>query len=687
MKRFFGILLPLWAMLPSLPGMAQEAAMVTPQDVKPTSTLYVNNRAPLRPNVFVKLPPGSVKARGWVGEMLRREADGLAGRLGEISDWLDKKGNAWLEPGGSHGWEEVPYWLRGYHALACQLDDKAKLEESHFWIEAILKSAQPDGYFGPLNAGKDGRRELWANMLALQILQDYYEHTGDGRVLPVMTAYCRWELNYPDEKFLRDYWENSRGGDNLLSVIWLYNRTGDQFLLDLMKKIHRCTANWMQDTSLPNWHNVNVAECFREPATYSLLPGEEKALQNTYNNYRLIRRIYGQVPGGMFGSDENCRHGYIDPRQGTETCGFVEQMLSDEILMAQTGDVMWAANLEDVAFNSLPASMTEDLKALRYLTCPNMVQSDSRNHHPGVDNRGPFFSMNPFSSRCCQHNHAMGWPYYAQNLVLASADGGAALLTYSDCQATLLVNGGKKVTIDEQTRYPFDEDVLLTIGGLGKKQTATFPLYLRIPAWAGDAHVQVNGQSVDCMTTEGLLCISRTWKDGDRVQLHLPMHLSLRRWALNKNSVSVDYGPLTMSLLIKERREQVDSRATAIGDSHWQEGADASQWPTTEIYAESPWNYALVPCVKSMTVEHMAWPEDNYPFAQASVPLRVKASGAPVPSWGQDETGLCQVLPESDAPRGAVEPITLIPMGAARLRVSAFPPCEARPACGKCAVR
>lgn len=667
--------------------MAQEAAMVTPQDVKPTSTLYVNNRAPLRPNVFVKLPPGSVKARGWVGEMLRREADGLAGRLGEISDWLDKKGNAWLEPGGSHGWEEVPYWLRGYHALACQLDDKAKLEESHFWIEAILKSAQPDGYFGPVNAGKDGRRELWANMLALQILQDYYEHTGDERVLPVMTAYCRWELNYPDEKFLRDYWENSRGGDNLLSVIWLYNRTGDQFLLDLMKKIHRCTANWMQDTSLPNWHNVNVAECFREPATYSLLPGEEKALQNTYNNYRLIRRIYGQVPGGMFGSDENCRHGYIDPRQGTETCGFVEQMLSDEILMAQTGDVMWAANLEDVAFNSLPASMTEDLKALRYLTCPNMVQSDSRNHHPGVDNRGPFFSMNPFSSRCCQHNHAMGWPYYAQNLVLASADGGAALLTYSDCQAALLVNGGKKVTIDEQTRYPFDEDVLLTIGGLGKKQTATFPLYLRIPAWAGDAHVQVNGQSVDCMTTEGLLCISRTWKDGDRVQLHLPMHLSLRRWALNKNSVSVDYGPLTMSLLIKERREQVDSRATAIGDSHWQEGADASQWPTTEIYADSPWNYALVPCIKSMTVERMGWPEDNYPFAQASVPLRVKASGAPVPSWGQDETGLCQVLPESDAPRGAVEPITLIPMGAARLRVSAFPPCEARPACGKCAVR
>lgn len=672
------------AMLATSSSQAQEAQMVGPQDVPATSTLYVNNRAPLRPNVFIKLPLGSVKARGWVGEMLRRESEGLAGRLGEISDWLDKKGNAWLEEGGSHGWEEVPYWLRGYHALACQLADEAKLRESHFWIDAILRSAQPDGYFGPVNAGKDGRRELWANMLALQILQDYYEHTADERVLPVMTAYCRWELAYPDEKFLRDYWENSRGGDNLLSVIWLYNRTGEEFLLQLMRKIHRCTANWMQDTSLPNWHNVNVAECFREPATFSLLPGEERALGYTYNNFHLIRRIYGQVPGGMFGSDENCRHGYIDPRQGTETCGFVEQMLSDEILMAQTGDMMWAANLEDVAFNSLPASMTEDLKALRYLTCPNMVQSDSRNHHPGVDNRGPFFSMNPFSSRCCQHNHAMGWPYYAQNLVLASADGGAAILTYSDCQATLMVGSGQRVTLDEQTHYPFGEDVLITVGGLGRKGSATFPLYLCIPAWTTDAHVQVNGQTIDCRPTQGLLRISRTWKDGDRVQLYLPMRLSLRRWALNKNSVSVDYGPLTMSLLIMERRQQADSRHTAIGDSHWQEGADASQWPTTEIYAASPWNYALVPCVKGMRVERTAWPQDNYPFALESVPLRVKVSGALVPSWGQDETGLCQVLPDACQPRGEVEQLTLIPMGAARLRISAFPPCEGNTACGQC---
>jgi hypothetical protein len=51
----------------------------------------------------------------------------------------------------------------------------------------------------------------------------------------------------------------------------------------------------------------------------------------------------------------------------------------------------------------------------------------------------------------------------------------------------------------------------------------------------------------------------------------------------------------------------------------------------------------------------------------------VKATGRIIPEWQIDETGLCGVLPEEDAVKGAKEEITLIPMGAARLRISAFP--------------
>ena len=74
--------------------------------------------------------------------------------------------------------------------------------------------------------------------------------------------------------------------------------------------------------------------------------------------------------------------GYIDPRQGVETCGMVEQMASDEIMLKITGDPFWAENCEDVAFNTYPAATMPDFKALRYITSPNQVTSDAQNHHP-----------------------------------------------------------------------------------------------------------------------------------------------------------------------------------------------------------------------------------------------------------------------------------------------------------------
>jgi hypothetical protein len=180
-----------------------------------------------------------------------------------------------------------------------------------------------------------------------------------------MTKYFKFIQTYPDRKFLKTYWENSRGGDLLFSCFWLYNHTGDKFLLEVAEKIHRNTANWMQQSSLPNWHNVNIAQCFREPATWWMYSKQDWHKQATYNNFWLIRACFGQVPGGMFGADENARMGYVDPRQGTETCGFVEQMSSDVFLVRMTGDPAWADHCEDVAFNSYPASFMPDFRALR----------------------------------------------------------------------------------------------------------------------------------------------------------------------------------------------------------------------------------------------------------------------------------------------------------------------------------
>ena len=164
--------------------------------------------------------------------------------------------------------------------------------------------SDPVPRFGPVVI-RNGHRDLWAQMLMLQVLQSFHEHTNDPRVIPFMSRYFKWQLTIPDDKFLKDYWENSRGGDNLASVYWLYNLTGEPSLLELASKIDRNTADWRQHDNLPNWHIVNIAECFREPATFSQQSGKKADLDASYRSFQIPRDRYGQVPGGMFGADEN----------------------------------------------------------------------------------------------------------------------------------------------------------------------------------------------------------------------------------------------------------------------------------------------------------------------------------------------------------------------------------------------
>jgi hypothetical protein len=638
---------------------------------------YVSNKSPLQPLHFIKLPVGSIRPEGWIKEYLHRQRDGLSGHLGEISAWLQKDGNAWLSPDGTgdYGWEEAPYWLKGYANTGYILNDEKMIAEAKTWLEATLNSQREDGYFGP-RIDKRGKPDLWGNMIMLWCLQSYYEYSGDTRVIPFMSKYFRWQLELPDEMFLKDYWENSRGGDNLFSVHWLYNHTGEEWLLALAEKIHKNTANWRRDSSLPNWHNVNIAQCFREPATWWIQSADSADLYATYNNFHLIRRTFGQMPGGMFAGDENSRMGYIDPRQGVETCGIVEQMASDEILLRLTGDPFWADNCEDVFFNTYPAAFMPDFKSLRYITAPNSVVADSKNHHPGIDNRGPFLMMNPFSSRCCQHNHTQGLPYYVEHLWLATPDNGLAAALFNSCTVRAKVADGTEVTVTETTNYPFEEQIRIRIN---TPSDVDFPLYIRIPCWCKNGGISINGHKIDAvLKAETYTRISRTWKDGDELTVDVPMSLSVRRWEVNRNSLSVNYGPLTFSLKIKERYEQSESKATAIFDSNWQEGADESKWPSWEIYPDSPWNYALACNVEhpeqSFTVVRKAWSPDNFPFTLDNAPIEIKAKGSRIPSWTIDQYGLCAVLPAYPArTSGVLEDITLTPMGAARLRISAFP--------------
>lgn len=609
---------------------------------------------------------------------LELQRDGLNGKLGTISAWLDKNNNQWLSDSGDHGWEDVPYWLRGYCSLAYILGDQDMIDESQVWFDAVLNNLKPDGFLGPRNISGD-KPEIWAHMIMLWAMQTYYEYSSDARVLDAMTNYFKWEKTVADDKFLEDYWEHCRGGDNMWSVLWLYNRTGDETILPLIDKLHENTSDWSQKGTLPNWHGVNVAQGFREPATYYMYTGNPAMLQATYENRKIMRDIYGQMPGGMYAADENARDGYFDPRQGAETCALVEQMASDEILMGITGDVYWADHCEDVAFNSFPAALTKDMKTLRYLTCPNMTISDEKLHGPSIDNnlRG-MLSMSPFSSRCCQHNHGMGWPYYAEHLVMATADNGLATMLYAANETTINVADGHEVKLTEETNYPFDETVKLTVHTDG---SVSFPFYLRVSGWSDETEVTVNGTPVAVAGAAGkFFCIDREWTEGDVVELKMPMSVTSQVWQKNKAGVSVNYGPLTLSLKIDEVYEPHDSRDPNFSqdDSQWPAGVDASLWPCYVIKPNSEWNYALKVDENNLplnfSVQKKSWPADDYPFSLENVPLEFTAVGNQIPSWGFDSTGMTDLLPTKYVERSTEDtPLKLVPMGVARLRISVFP--------------
>ena len=59
---------------------------------------YIQNRTPLQPVPFQKLPPGAVKADGWLLGQLNLQINGLNGKLFEISDYLVYENCGWIDP-------------------------------------------------------------------------------------------------------------------------------------------------------------------------------------------------------------------------------------------------------------------------------------------------------------------------------------------------------------------------------------------------------------------------------------------------------------------------------------------------------------------------------------------------------------------------------------------------------------
>ncbi|WP_432190046.1 RICIN domain-containing protein [Streptomyces sp. Tue6028] len=644
-------------------AVAAASGRPSPSALTPASGgLHHPNAAPLHPSALLRLPVTAVRPRGWLAGQLRLQLDGLSGRYDEISHFLDRSASGWTHPDRG-GWEEVPYWLRGFVDLAIVTGDADALARARRWIEAIVGTARSDGFFGPepLRTSLDGGPDFWPFLPLLQALRSWQEYTGDDRIIRFLTAFLRYMHAQGTSAFDRS-WVSYRWGDGIDTAVWLYNRTGDAFLLDLVDTMHEHGADWTGP--LPSGHNVNIAQGFREPAQYAARSGSADDVRAAYRTYDSVMGLYGQFPGGGFAGDENVRPGFTDPRQGFETCGIVELMASHELLTRLTGDPVWADRCEDLAFNALPAALDPQGRAVHYITSANCVDLDNRpKTHAQFQNGFAMQSYRPGVDqyRCCPHNYGMGWPWFTQELWTATPDRGLCATLYAPCEVTAEVADSVRVGVREETDYPFGDTVTLTVS---VPAATAFPLLLRVPGWCPDPSVTVNGQSVGSVSPgPAFVRLSRTWRDGDVVRLRLPQRITARTWERNGRSVSIDRGPLTYAL--------------RIGEEHVRTGG-SDTFPEYDVHATTPWNYGLATTAADptagLTFASSGGTLPDNPFTQATVPHRITAPARRIPEWRADDQRVVEPLQPSPAlSTEPVETVTLIPLGAARLRISALP--------------
>lgn len=649
---------------------------------------------------FEELPLTAIEPRGWLRQYLVNQRDGLTGHLetaGYPFDTIGWAGATIPNNTSIEDWwpyEQNAYWVDGMIRCGRLLRDDFLIAKARRSIDYVLAHPAPNGYLGPLLTPTSAEMNRWIHVVFFRALMAEFSATGDRRIVEAVRRHYQAD----DITFA-----GSRDSLNIEAMLWAYRLTGDG---DLRRRAVRAwttsnadpanptaAINFLRDAPVRE-HGVTYDERAKLGALMFLATGDRDALAVSEAAFRKIDKYYHLI-GGVNVSSE-----WLEPvtaSEACENCDISDFTWSAGYLLMATGDPHYADEIERAAFNAAPGSVSWDFKALQYFSAPNQVICTHASF-PRSGGSQMCFAPNP-GTECCPGNVNRCLPNFAARLWMRGADRGLAAVLYSPSRVTAEVGPhGEKVTIEEDTTYPFSEIIRFRIQAA---QPVRFPLRLRIPGWCTDASVEEDGHPAGVIATAGSFAVlDREFVDGATVTLRLPQRIRFTPGP--ESTVSIERGPLVYSLKIAEQWQvdATDRRSTP-------------EFPAYDVRPAGPWNYALVldPTGGAAGLDVVVKNPGEQPWSAATAPIEIRARARRVRGWeivpqhevqtehwdvirdpktnrvtnwvknGFDrKEGTFLFTPPVPPPavvaanlEGLEETVTLIPFGCAKLRITYFP--------------
>ena len=463
-------------------------------------------------------------------------------------------------------------------------------------IAKIAAAQEDDGYLfttrtiDPENPAPGSGKERWSNLGSSHELYNvghmyeaavaYFLATGKRNFLNVAVK----NADFIDSVFGPGKRRGFPGHQEIeIGLVKLYRITGDEKYLKLAKffldergpENHKKMFPETSEFSIYNqdWylqahqpvveqdeavgHAVRATYMYSGMADVATLTGDIRYIQAIDRIWENVvsKKLY--VTGGIGSRQEGEAFGedYELPNATAynETCAAIGNVFWNHRLFLLHGDAKYLDVLERTLYNGLLSGIS--LSGDRFFY-PNPLESDGRyEFNQGETTRKPWFDC-----ACCPVNVARFLPSFP-GYVYASQDNGLYINLFVAGKGKVRM-GRNLVEVSQETRYPWDGEVRITIN---PEQSQEFAVHIRIPGWARNEPVpsdlyaflnengeqvviKVNSQQVPMELTKGFARIHRRWTEGDKIELALPT--SVRRIAShesvkhNQGLVALQRGPL-----------------------------------------------------------------------------------------------------------------------------------------------